>query len=110
MTTLDFTLSVLIVMKMEMVLAVYKTLSPRTQRRPKTAIAMVLAITLMHFPMMRLRLSTLNSDSTGNNADLDDDGDGFSDEEEAIDGTNPLSRFSCESGCFSFDVDLEAPL
>ena len=26
------------------------------------------------------------------------------------DGTNPLSRFSCRSGCFSFDVDesLEA--
>ena len=31
-------------------------------------------------------------------------------EEEAIDGTNPLSRFSCRTGCFSFDVDenLEA--
>ena len=28
----------------------------------------------------------------------------------SIDGTNPLSRFSCKSGCFSFDVDenLEA--
>ena len=37
--------------------------------------------------------------------DTDDDGDGFSDEQEAIDGTDPLSRFSCKSGCFSFDVD-----
>ena len=41
---------------------------------------------------------------------LDDDADGVSDEQEALDGTNPLSRFSCRSGCFSFDVDenLEA--
>ena len=31
-------------------------------------------------------------------------------QEELADGTNPLSRFSCRSGCFSFDVDenLEA--
>ena len=27
------------------------------------------------------------------------------DEEELADGTNPLSRFSCRSGCFSFDID-----
>jgi hypothetical protein len=49
-------------------------------------------------------------DGIGDNADLDDDNDGFSDEQEAIDGTNPLSRFSCRTGCFSFDVDenLEA--
>ena len=43
--------------------------------------------------------------------DLDDDNDGFTDEEELADGTNPLSRFSCRTGCFlSFDVDenLEA--
>ena len=33
------------------------------------------------------------------------DADGVSDEQEALDGTNPLSRFSCKSGCFSFDVD-----
>ena len=34
----------------------------------------------------------------------------FSDDQEELDGTNPLSRFSCKSGCFSFDVDenLEA--
>ena len=46
-----------------------------------------------------------DGDGIGNNADLDDDNDGFSDEEELADGTDPLSRFSCKSGCFSFDVD-----
>ena len=51
-----------------------------------------------------------DSDGIGNNADPDDDNDGFTDEEELADGTNPLSRFSCKTGCFSFDVDenLEA--
>ena len=44
-------------------------------------------------------------DGLGNNFDLDDDNDGISDEQEAIDGTNPLNRFSCKIGCFSFDVD-----
>ena len=46
-----------------------------------------------------------DGDGLGNNADLDDDNDGFSDLEEIADGTDPLSRFSCRSGCFSFDVD-----
>ena len=46
-----------------------------------------------------------DADGEGNNADLDDDNDGFTDEEELADGTDPLSRFSCKSGCFSFDVD-----
>ena len=46
-----------------------------------------------------------DGDGIGNNADLDDDDDGFTDEEELADGTDPLSRFSCRSGCFSFDVD-----
>ena len=46
-----------------------------------------------------------DGDGIGDNADLDDDNDGFSDEEELADGTDPLSRFSCRSGCFSFDVD-----
>ena len=51
-----------------------------------------------------------DSDGIGDNADLDDDNDGFTDEEELVDGTDPLNRFSCRSGCFSFDVDenLEA--
>jgi Ca2+-binding RTX toxin-like protein len=54
--------------------------------------------------------SNFDADPTGDACDFDDDNDGFSDEQEAIDGTNPLSRFSCKSGCFSFDVDenLEA--
>ena len=46
-----------------------------------------------------------DGDGIGNNADPDDDNDGFTDAEELADGTNPLSRFSCRSGCFSFDVD-----
>ena len=54
--------------------------------------------------------SNFDADPTGDACDFDDDNDGFSDEQEAIDGTNPLSRFSCKSGCFSFDIDenLEA--
>ena len=44
-------------------------------------------------------------DGDGDNKDIDDDNDGYSDEQEAIDGTNPLSRFSCKLGCFSFDID-----
>ena len=46
-----------------------------------------------------------DGDSEGDACDLDDDNDGFTDEEELADGTNPLSRFSCRSGCFSFDID-----
>ena len=46
-----------------------------------------------------------DGDAEGDACDTDDDNDGFTDEEELADGTNPLSRFSCRSGCFSFDVD-----
>lgn len=46
-----------------------------------------------------------DGDGQGNNADLDDDGDGWSDLEEQIDKTNPLSNFSCRSGCYGFDID-----
>ena len=51
-----------------------------------------------------------DGDAEGNACDSDDDNDGFTDEEELADGTDPLNRFSCKSGCFSFDVDenLEA--
>ena len=51
-----------------------------------------------------------DGDVFGNACDLDDDNDGFTDAREEQDGTDPLSRFSCRSGCFSFDVDenLEA--
>ena len=62
------------------------------------------------FPLDASESVDTDGDGLGNNADLDDDNDGFADEEELADGTNPLSRFSCKSGCFSFDVDenLEA--
>ena len=59
----------------------------------------------MHFPLDASESADTDGDGIGNNADLDDDDDGFTDEEELADGTNPLSRFSCRSGCFSFDVD-----
>lgn len=51
-----------------------------------------------------------DGDTEGNAGDSDDDNDGFTDEEELADGPIPLSRFSCKTGCFSFDVDanLEA--
>ena len=51
-----------------------------------------------------------DSDGIGNNADSDDDGDGFSDEQETTYGTDPLSKFSCRTGCFSFDIDNNASL
>jgi len=57
------------------------------------------------FPNDPLESRDTDLDGIGNNTDADDDGDGFSDEQEAIDGTDPLSRFSCRAGCFSFDVD-----
>jgi hypothetical protein len=39
-----------------------------------------------------------------------DDNDGYSDEQEAIDGTDPLNPFSCSQGCFSFDIDADEKL
>ena len=57
------------------------------------------------FPLDASESVDTDDDGIGNNTDLDDDDDGFTDEEELADGTNPLSRFSCRSGCFSFDVD-----
>jgi hypothetical protein len=56
-------------------------------------------------PLDAFETADTDGDGLGNNADPDDDNDGFSDEEELADGTDPLSRFSCRSGCFSFDVD-----
>ena len=55
------------------------------------------------FPNDATETQDTDSDGIGNNADTDDDGDGFSDAQEAIDGTDPLSKFSCQTGCFSFD-------
>ena len=62
------------------------------------------------FPLDASESLDTDGDGLGNNADLDDDDDNFTDEQELVDGTDPLSRFSCRSGCFSFDVDesLEA--
>ena len=62
------------------------------------------------FPLDASESVDTDGDGLGNNADLDDDDDTFTDEEELADGTDPLNRFSCKSGCFSFDVDenLEA--
>ena len=48
-----------------------------------------------------------DGDAEGNECDYDDDNDGFTDEEELADGTDPLNRFSCRSGCFSFDIDQD---
>jgi len=57
------------------------------------------------FPLDTNEAFDTDNDGLGNNTDLDDDNDGFTDEEELADGTNPLSRFSCRSGCFSLDID-----
>lgn len=57
------------------------------------------------FPLDTNEAFDTDNDGIGNNTDLDDDNDGFTDEEELADGTDPLSRFSCRTGCFSFDVD-----
>jgi hypothetical protein len=57
------------------------------------------------FPLDTNEAFDTDNDGLGNNTDLDDDNDGFTDEEELADGTDPLNRFSCRSGCFSFDVD-----
>jgi hypothetical protein len=57
------------------------------------------------FPLDATEAMDSDNDGVGNNSDLDDDDDGFTDEEELADGTDPLSQFSCRTGCFSFDVD-----
>jgi len=57
------------------------------------------------FPLDTNEAFDTDNDGFGNNTDLDDDDDGFTDQQELADGTDPLSRFSCKSGCFSFDVD-----
>jgi hypothetical protein len=62
------------------------------------------------FPLDASESIDTDGDGLGDNEDFDDDNDTFSDEQEFVDGTDPLNRFSCRSGCFSFDVDenLEA--
>ena len=59
------------------------------------------------FPLDSNESVDSDGDSIGNNADADDDNDGVTDEQELIDGTNPLDALSC-SGCYSvFDVDAD---
>ena len=59
------------------------------------------------FPLDSNESVDSDGDSIGNNADADDDNDGVTDEQELIDGTNPLDARSC-SGCYSvFDVDAD---
>ena len=48
-----------------------------------------------------------DGDAEGDACDADDDNDGFTDEQEALDGTDPLNPFSCSQGCFSFDIDAD---
>ena len=57
------------------------------------------------FPLDASESLDTDEDGIGNNADSDDDGDGFSDAQEEIDGTDSLNKFSCQTGCFSFDID-----
>ena len=57
------------------------------------------------FPDDYYESADFDGDGTGDNADADDDDDGIDDLVELADGTNPFDRFSCLTGCFSFDVD-----
>lgn len=57
------------------------------------------------FPQDGSETVDTDNDGVGNNTDTDDDNDGYSDEQELLDGTDPLDPFSCRSGCFNFDLD-----
>ncbi|MGB2035122.1 MAG: C13 family peptidase, partial [Pseudomonadales bacterium] len=57
------------------------------------------------FPDDYYESADFDGDGIGDNADEDDDGDGIDDLVELADGTDPFDRFSCLTGCFSFDVD-----
>ena len=57
------------------------------------------------FPEDNAEWADFDRDGTGDNADLDDDGDGALDTDEVSLGFDPFDRFSCLTGCFSFDVD-----
>ena len=51
-----------------------------------------------------------DGDGEGNACDLDDDNDGYTDEQELIDGTDPLNPLSC-ADCYSvFDVDADGQI
>jgi hypothetical protein len=82
----------------------------RLDRSTQIAILKTNAEIKQAFPIKLAGDFDADGDGLANSIDLDDDADGVSDEQEALDGINPLSRFSCRAGCFSFDVDenLEA--
>ena len=77
----------------------------RLDRSTQIAILKTTAEIKQAFPIKLAGDFDADGDGLANSIDLDDDADGVSDEQEALDGTNPLNRFSCKSGCFSFDVD-----
>ena len=52
------------------------------------------------FPLDASESVDTDGDGLGNNADLDDDDDSFTDEQELVDGTDPLNRFSCKIRLF----------
>ena len=58
------------------------------------------------FPLDATETIDTDDDGVGNNADTDDDGDDVSDDQEAVDGTDPLDRYDC-NGCFDFDIDID---
>ena len=58
------------------------------------------------FPLDATETIDTDDDGLGNNADTDDDGDDVSDDQEAVDGTDPLNRYDC-NGCFDFDIDID---
>jgi hypothetical protein len=58
------------------------------------------------FPLDATETIDTDDDGLGNNADTDDDGDDVSDDQEAVDGTDPLNRYDCNS-CFDFDIDID---
>ncbi len=62
------------------------------------------------FPNDSTETIDTDSDGVGNNTDEDDDGDGESDIAEAYNNTDPLNKFSCSKGCFSFDIDQSETL
>ena len=47
-----------------------------------------------------------DEDGIGDAADTDDDGDQVADDQEIIDGTDPLNRHDCRT-CFHFDIDVD---
>ena len=58
------------------------------------------------FPEDATETVDTDGDGIGNTADTDDDGDQVTDDQEVMDGTDPLNRYDC-STCFHFDIDVD---